>query len=36
MPHFHKENKLDACKGVGTWPSIRLNSLSPTQLKVKR
>jgi len=34
MHYFHRENKLDACKGVGTWPSIRLNLLSPLQLKV--
>ena len=36
MHYFCKENKLDACKGVGIWPSTRLNLLSPLRLKLFR
>jgi hypothetical protein len=36
LHYSRKENKADACKGVGIWPFIRLNLLSPMQFKVLR
>jgi len=36
LHYSHKENKLDAYKGVGIWPFIRLNLLLQMQLKLLR